>query len=429
MSFEPIRSKDLPPLPKIKQMAMLVDVKNYSQLDLYAQIILRELPEDPHANLACAWVAKQFNLEKKYSSYMEKSAFGDRAIEDIAHDLHIDIEELRDVSFHKKTNTDIQKYHLIKAWGYGFGSEMASLMSQAYLAEVTNREPVVDWGENFLYRSEGRDCAFHHYFKPFNALKVDSLPLADGDFYPPKWKTNTIAKGELEKRKGEFGRMSALHYFSRTEQITVADYYTGVVSIRPWVSENHPLLGMDLDQTYRYLANKYLKPQDELLNKSNDFIVKNLAEGFIAVHARGSDKDEGYRALKSIPRQTVEHAKKVLNQLPNKTKLFLMTDDMHLLKTYKEEFGSKLVFTDSQRSESETGVHYSTEGDKVAAGKEMLLDMLIAAKSKYFIGLGLSNPSQLIYYFGDFNNENYKLFGENRLKQFNTHLYKTIPVL
>jgi len=385
MSFEPIRSKGLPPLPKVKQMAMLVDVKNYSQLDLYAQIILRELPQDPHANLACALVAKNFDLEGKFSSHMKKATLGDRNIEDLATDLHIDIKELIGVTFSNKKNTKSKKYHLIKAWGYGFGSEMASLMSQAYLAEATNRQPVVDWGENFLYRSEGIDCAFHHYFKPFNTLTIDDIPLAD--------------------------------------------YYSGVVSIRPWVSAGHSLLEMDVDQTYRYLANKYLQPQDELLNKSNDFIVKNLSEGFIAVHARGSDKDEGYRALTSIPKQTMEHAKKVLSQLPSKTKLFLMTDDKHLLETYKKEFGTKLVFTDSQRSESETGVHYSSEGNKVAAGKEMLLDMLIAAKAQYFIGLGLSNPSQLIYYFGNFSSENYKLFGENRLKQFNTHLYKTISVL
>jgi len=280
MSFEPIRSKGLPPLPKVKQMAMLVDVKNYSQLDLYAQIILRELPQDPHANLACALVAKNFDLEGKFSSHMRKATLGDRNIEDLATDLHIDIKELIGVTFSNKKNTKSKKYHLIKAWGYGFGSEMASLMSQAYLAEATNRQPVVDWGENFLYRSEGIDCAFHHYFKPFNTLTIDDIPLNEGGIFPPKWNDKTIKKGRHEKRKGKFSRMSALHYFSRTEEATVADYYSGVVSIRPWVSAGHSLLEMDVDQTYRYLANKYLQPQDELLNKSNDFRVKNLSTRF-----------------------------------------------------------------------------------------------------------------------------------------------------
>ena len=51
---EPFRDKCLPPLPKIKQIAMLVDDNNYSQVDLYAQHILRVLPNDAHANLACA---------------------------------------------------------------------------------------------------------------------------------------------------------------------------------------------------------------------------------------------------------------------------------------------------------------------------------------------------------------------------------------
>jgi len=106
-----------------------------------------------------------------------------------------------------------------------------------------------------------------------------------------------------------------------------------------------------------------------------------------------------------------------------------MTDDQKLLKKYQEVFADRLVFTDSQRSSSNTGVHYDKNNDKLAAGKEMLLDMLIAAKSNYFIGLGLSNPSQLVYYFGDFTEENYTLFGENRLKQFNTHLYQTISVI
>ena len=44
--FEPTRDKGLPPLPKVAQIAMLVDDKNYSQVDLYAQHILRVLPND-----------------------------------------------------------------------------------------------------------------------------------------------------------------------------------------------------------------------------------------------------------------------------------------------------------------------------------------------------------------------------------------------
>jgi len=105
-----------------------------------------------------------------------------------------------------------------------------------------------------------------------------------------------------------------------------------------------------------------------------------------------------------------------------------MTDDTALLDVYQKEFGNRLVQTECQRCDTQVGVHYDDTTNKLQAGKEMLIDMLIAARASCFIGLGLSNPSQLITYFGDFNQDNYVLFGENRLKQFNTHLYKTIPV-
>ena len=105
-----------------------------------------------------------------------------------------------------------------------------------------------------------------------------------------------------------------------------------------------------------------------------------------------------------------------------------MTDDTALLEVYQNEFGDRLVQTDCQRCDTQVGVHYDDSTDKHRAGREMLIDMLVAARANCFIGLGLSNPSQLIRYFGDFTDDNYILFGENRLKQLNTHLYKTISV-
>ena len=140
------------------------------------------------------------------------------------------------------------------------------------------------------------------------------------------------------------------------------------------------------------------------------------------------DRDEGYRALTSIPGQILQCAKDRLNDLPSNAKLFLMTDDTALLEVYQQEFGDRLVQTDCQRCDSDVGVHYDQSTDKLSAGREMLIDMLIAARAHCFVGLGLSNPSQLIPYFGDFSEQDYVLFGENRLKQLNTHLYKTISV-
>ena len=450
--FEPLRSADLPPLPKIKQMAMLVEVRNYVQLDLYAQIILRSCPDDRHAHLACAWVASYFGISEQYhqhlrcvelgsakkSSIQESSAknstkqSNSRTLEQLCYDLKIAADELvapKPIETYQP-QTKHERYHLIKAWGFGFGSEMSALMGQAYIAEACGRTPIVHWGSNFLYRPSGGDnCVFDLFFEPFNGLSINHTANLLDDCYPNKWNSKTIKMEHLKKKTGEQGKQSALHLLPRQERLTVADYYSGLINSMPWVSSKSPLSHLSFDDAHRYLAKKYLRPRADIVEEVERFLKQHSPQPFIAVHARGSDKDEGYRALTSIPNLTLECAKQRLADMPDGTKLFLMTDDNTLLRRYQSEFGERLFIADCQRSESEVGVHYDSETDKAQAGREMLIDMLIAAKAQCFIGLGLSNPSQLIRYFGDFSDENYILYGENRLKQFNTHLYQTISVV
>ena len=436
--FEPTRDKGLPPLPKVAQIAMLVDDKNYSQVDLYAQHILRVLPNDPHANLACAWVAQHFGLTDKQQHFLTKAkvASPERELALVASDLHLgsDLNRILDINqqhdLEQSDKNDQTKFHLAKAWGFGFGSEMSALMGQAYLAEATNRHLVVHWGSNFLYRpSEGEGCVFDCFFEPFNTLSINDVEPLLGDVYPPKWNKENVFLENQNKRKGDYSKLSALYFLNRQEALTIADYYSGVINSQPWVSVDWPLSHLSLDDAYHYLAKKYLRPKPDIVAEVDYFVEQYLPSKYVAVHARGSDKDEGYRALTSIPQQTLECAKQRLEEMPQGSRIFLMTDDTGLLDIYKKEFGDRLVQTDCQRCDTEVGVHYDQGTDKERAGREMLIDMLVAARADCFIGLGLSNPSQLIGYFGDFNNEDYILFGENRLKQFNTHLYKTIPVI
>lgn len=429
-------AKKLPPLPKIAQIAMLVDVYNYSQVDLYAQHILRVLPDDPHANLACAWVANHFSLTQKQDFYLDRVERTctlltlDSAT--LADDLRINL-DVFNITAEQRTRRhegEIEpRYHVAKAWGFGFGSEMTALMGQAYLAEAIGRELIVHWGSNFLYRpSPGKNCVFHHFFEAFNTHSISDVSLLLNDVYPPKWNLENINDEHQGKRTGEYSKLSALYFFNRPESLTVSDYYVGVVNSQPWVDPAWPLSHLSIDDAYRYLAKKYLSPKQSIVAEVDAFIEEHLSQPYVAVHARGSDKDEGYRALTSIPGQILACAKQRLSELPSTAKLFLMTDDMALLDIYKQEFGDRLVQTECQRCDTQVGVHYDQDTDKLSAGREMLIDMLVAAKALCFVGLGLSNPSQLIPYFGDFSDENYILFGENRLKQLNTHLYKTISV-
>ncbi len=442
-AIEKIRPSGLPPLPKVSQIALLVDDENYSQVDLYVQLIIRVLPKDPYANVALAWVANKFGFNEYQQYYLkvaeQAAQFFSTDIDAIAADLRIDLSlmsNIEPISAENRglaLNQDRQNYHVAKAWGFGFGAEMSALMGQAYLAEMCGRKLVVHWGRNFLYRPEpGSECVFDCYFERFNDLKADGVIGQAESIYPPKWTKETINKENLGKREGQYSKLSALYFINRNEQVTVSDYYAGVVNVQPWTNRR-PNNGCELsdlstDDAYRYLAKKYLVPKTDIQKEVDSFVNENLAKPFVAVHARGSDKDEGYRALTSIPGKILECARQRLAVMPEDTRLFLMTDDMALLDVYKSEFGDRLVLTDCQRCDSDVGVHYDESTNKLQAGKEMLIDMLVAARASCFIGLGLSNPSQLITYFGDFSADNYILFGENRLKQLNTHLYKTIPV-
>jgi len=59
-----------------------------------------------------------------------------------------------------------------------------------------------------------------------------------------------------------------LYFFNRSEKVTVSDYYAGVINIKPWVNkENSSLSELSVDDTYRYLAKKYLVPQKYIMCK------------------------------------------------------------------------------------------------------------------------------------------------------------------
>jgi len=175
LHYEPIRPSNLPPLPKVAQIAMLVDDENYSQVDLYAQHILRVLPNDPHANLAIAWVAARFgfydHLQMSFNtaSQSNNGVNNGRPLELLARDLHIDLSKLIEkissipstVINQFSTRNKKTHFHIAKAWGFGFGSEMSALMGQAYMAEAMNRELIVHWGSNFLFHLSGKKKIYY----------------------------------------------------------------------------------------------------------------------------------------------------------------------------------------------------------------------------------------------------------------------------
>ena len=75
--------------------------------------------------------------------------------------------------------------------------------------------------------------------------------------------------------------------------------------------------------------------------------------------------------------------------------IFLMTDATPILEQFQSIYGERVIYTASERTASNVGVHLSTH-DGHKAGQEVLIDVLIALKCDYFIGNKESNVSLAI---------------------------------
>ena len=86
-----------------------------------------------------------------------------------------------------KNEGKAERFLLIKAWGYGFWSDVSHLLGQFLIAEITGRIPVVHWGSNSLFGDETDQNAFEFYFEKVSTIGVNDLQNKDFDYWPPKW--------------------------------------------------------------------------------------------------------------------------------------------------------------------------------------------------------------------------------------------------
>ena len=67
---------------------------------------------------------------------------------------------------------DPDRFLLIKAWGYGFFSDLDHVLGCLLLAEMTGRTPVTHWGTNSLFRIDSGTDAFRSYFSPLSPQTI-----------------------------------------------------------------------------------------------------------------------------------------------------------------------------------------------------------------------------------------------------------------
>lgn len=317
-----------------------------------------------------------------------------------------------------------EKFLLIKAWGYGFWSDVNHVLGQLLVAEITARVPIVHWGSNSLFGDGSESNAFEFYFEPLSNKRVDDLQREDLDFWPPKWNYHNLKMGEINQKTGPYSRVAGLYLLNRPEKVAVGDFYTGVIDLRPWIPATHHLYGLSINELYRYLAQRYLRPKKEILKKVDEFFQTHLApHDFISVHARGSDKIAEMGAiLNDVNMQYKDTIDRYLSDY-NCSRIFLMTDDSRILDSFLNIYGNKIITTDCQRTNSNKGIHYHAVPDRRRLGMEVLIDAYLAVRAKAFIGNGFSNPSLIVNCLKDWREEDVCLHGQNMHHTFNTLLH------
>jgi len=385
--------------------------ENYYEADLALQLCHDRFPSDAISYNLQALLASKLGLHEQALSFVDTALAlqpnFNRALENKA----IIERVLKRESVEGKTHIegDISvlepKYLLINSWGSGFGFDLLYLLQQLFLAEITQRKPVIYWGRNSLYNSHPESDCFTDYFLPISNTSLSELQSFQADAFPKYWQSQPLEKYLRRTRwrnrqNNQRYQITPLNYLERDETLAVAGEFGSIKTILPWLKATSPFYGESLGDIYRSLSLKYLKPKPELVQRALNLTRKMFGDNeFFAIHLRGTDKvhEKQSEDIANINVQLIERLEALAQDKP----IFVMSDDVRQVELAKKRFGSRVKSIDVTRSDDDAqGVHH-TATDKSKIAHEVLIDMLIASKAYAFFGCGFSYLACTVAYQRD----------------------------
>jgi len=318
---------------------------------------------------------------------------------------------------HRSDNTlnGRTRYLLIKAWGYGFWSDMNHVFGCLLLAEITGRVPVSHWGNNSLFGDGTNSDALRLYFEPISPVGIEDLRKSgDQTFFPGKWSPETLHCENHAKWDGAGSRLSGSYYLRRRETVAVSDFYIHLPDLVASIPETHPWHGKSVGEVYRRVADKYLKLRLHILEQIDEFHRLQMAGAtpIIAVHVRGTDKfRERDYAL------NLQSYFDIIDRDASTWRIFLLTDQIQCVRAFSQRYGSRLIFTDAHRSGNRSAVHHDRGADHVRLGIEVIKDVHLALRCQKFVGHGLSNPACMVSVLKDWEVGDCTLFDPSLLQR------------
>jgi hypothetical protein len=311
------------------------------------------------------------------------------------------------------------RYLLVREWSQGFWSDVDHVLVMCLLAEATGRIPVAWWGAQSRFSADPAGNAWEQFFAPVSDVAASALEAPQLRRYPAKWCDRALTSGIRRRWTGEGSRLASIDLLDRDEEVVVSDFHSNLNAVLPWLPAGHPLAGAPLQEAYRQLVRKYLRPLPAIGAEVERFAAANFGGGpLVAVHVRGSDKVEEVSDLAAILDQYEGPLARMLRARPA-ARLFLLTDDERIRAHYAQRYGERLLCTPSTRVSSNIGIHYRTDRDPVRAGIEVMVDAYLAARCEAFVGLAYSNVSLYVSYLKPWPPGSCTLLGANAHDNWN----------
>ena len=311
------------------------------------------------------------------------------------------------------------RYLLVREWSHGFWSDVDHVLGMCLLAEITGRRPVVWWGAQSRFSGDLTANAWNSFFEPVSDIELRALEAPALRRYPAKWRAGALSGPIRQRWSGEGSRLASIELLDRDEEVLVSDFHSNLNAILPWLPASHALAGKPLQEAYRALVRKYLRPLPQIADEVERFAAAHFGGGpLIAVHVRGSDKVEEVSGLEATLRAYFEPVERKLAAQPQ-ARIFLLTDDERVRAFYVDRYGERVLATPCTRATSNVGVHYLATRDPVRTGVEVMVDAYLAARCGEFIGLAYSNVSLYVSYLKAWAPGSCVLLGDNAHEVWN----------
>ncbi len=372
---------------------------NLALTDALCEILLRMGHRDPAALLLLGLVGvsvKEYKRAAELLREAQQRSPGDPEIRAVAEAAKRGLREQAMVRPDGR-----KRYLVIKAWGYGFCSDLDHVLGGLLLAEMTGRTPIVHWGAGSLFRDDPDEEGWRRFFEPVSKATPADVEGKGLSYVPPKWNDGNLRAADVNKLDGEMSRVGAVLLLNRREEVAVSDMHVSIAGLQAWIRPGTPYAGKTLGELYRAIIRKFVRVRPEISQRVDAFAAEHFnAPTMIGVHVRGGDKPVEDVELLERNKETPGKVEALMAKHPE-AKVFLLTDDSKVRTEYVQRFGGGIVTTDCLRTSTAHGLHYLEQESKARLGVEVLVDMYLAARCDYFLGVGTSNVSAMIEHLKD----------------------------